>query len=222
MAWILPHGWRRDQEVVMRHNRAESRTTAAAAIILLAAISAIAEEKRKSVEALILKEESRPVRRIVVSIQDRKLALVEEDRVIKIWSTAVGAESTPSPNGIYTVVNRLSKPTYYKPGKVVPPGPSNPLGTRWLGLSLKGFGIHGTNAPGSIGRKASHGCIRMRNRDIEELFNLVEVGIVVELYSESDPYLAQIFAAAIQPASLTAKNASAALSFNYRNAKLAE
>ena len=206
----------------MRHDRAESRATAAAAIILLTAVSAIAEEKRKYTEALITKEDSRPVRRIVISIQDRKLALIEEDRVVKIWSTAVGAESTPSPSGTYTIVNRLSKPTYYKPGKIVPPGPSNPLGTRWLGLSLKGFGIHGTNAPGSIGRKASHGCIRMRNRDVEELFNLVEVGIVVELYNEYSPYLTQLFATEVRPASPLLQNASAAVAFNSGNVRLAE
>ncbi|MBN1570321.1 MAG: L,D-transpeptidase [Acidobacteria bacterium] len=136
---------------------------------------------------------SKPVRKIVVSIEDRKLALLEGDRVIKIWATAVGAESTPSPSGTYTIINRLRRPAYYHSGKVIHPGPSNPLGTRWLGLSLKGFGIHGTNVPGSIGRKASHGCIRMRNRDIEELFELVEVGCVVEFHSERNEYLAQIF-----------------------------
>jgi lipoprotein-anchoring transpeptidase ErfK/SrfK len=67
---------------------------------------------------------------------------------------------------------------------VVPPGKWNPLGTRWLGLSRKGYGIHGTNAPKSIGKAASHGCIRLRNSDIEELFDLVSVGDAVELVGE--------------------------------------
>ena len=78
-------------------------------------------------------------------------------------------------------------------GRVVPPGKANPLGTRWLGLSKKGYGIHGTNAPGSIGRNASHGCIRMRNRDVEELFELVAVGDMVELVGERTPETERIF-----------------------------
>ena len=63
-------------------------------------------------------------------------------------------------------MQRLIDPTWYAKGRIVPPGKTNPLGTRWLGLSSKGYGIHGTSSPGSIGRAASHGCIRMRNREI--------------------------------------------------------
>jgi lipoprotein-anchoring transpeptidase ErfK/SrfK len=177
----------------MKPTKRESRTVALVAIVILAAVSAMAEEKYRRTGNPNLKTDTAPVRRIVVSLQDCKLALLEGDRVLKIWNTAVGAESTPSPSGTYTIMNRLSRPTYYHPGKMIPPGSSNPLGTRWLGLSLKGFGIHGTNVPGSIGRKASHGCIRMRNRDIEELFDLVQVGGIVELHSESNESLAQIF-----------------------------
>jgi hypothetical protein len=70
-----------------------------------------------------------------------------------------------------------------------------------MGLSLKGFGIHGTNVPGSIGRKASHGCIRMRNRDVEELFDLVLVGDMVELHKERNERLAGIFGTGRPPAS---------------------
>jgi lipoprotein-anchoring transpeptidase ErfK/SrfK len=172
----------RNKEAAMKTTEGELRTVALAAIILTAAVSVMAEEKQR-----------KPGRRIVVSIQDCRLAIVEGEKVVKIWETAVGSVSTPSPSGTYTIVTRLSRPTYYHPGKVVPPGPSNPLGTRWLGLSLKGFGIHGTNVPGSIGRKASHGCIRMRNREVEELFEMVEVGIVVEVHNDRSLYLDQIF-----------------------------
>ncbi len=177
----------------MRTAKGESRTAALAAIVIMAAISALAEEKNMGVAQPDAKEGSIQGRRIVVSLQDRKLALLKGDKVIKIWDTAVGAESTPSPSGVYSIAILLSQPTYYHSGKVVPPGPSNPLGTRWLGLSIRGFGIHGTNAPGSIGRKASHGCIRMQNRDVEELFTLVKIGDIVEIYSESNFLLAQIF-----------------------------
>src|ERR1700760_642282 len=115
-------------------------------------------------------------RRIVVSLADRKLALVEDDVVVKVYPVAVGASVSPSPEGSFNITTRLTNPTYYHTGKVIGPGPQNPLGTRWMGLSQKGYGIHGTNAPKSIGKAASHGCIRMGKKDLEELFALVKVG----------------------------------------------
>lgn len=63
--------------------------------------------------------------------------------------------------------------------KTVAPGKDNPWAPAWLGLSAAGYGIHGTNRPDSIGRAASHGCIRMRNADVEELFELVKLGVTV-------------------------------------------
>ncbi len=132
-------------------------------------------------------------RKILVSIPDRKLALIEDGRAIRIYQIAVGAPVSPSPSGEFHIVNRLSTPTYYHPGKVVPPGVDNPLGTRWMGLSIKGYGIHGTNLPRSIGKAASHGCFRMRRKDLEELFELVRVGDVVEVRSQSDDETAAIF-----------------------------
>ena len=129
----------------------------------------------------VLAEEPVPERRIVVSLQDHKLALVEGNKVLRLYDAAVGKPSTPSPQGEYRVISRMTHPTWYGPHQIVPPGKSNPLGTRWLGLSVRGFGIHGTSAPQSIGKSASHGCIRLRNRDVEELFELVPVGTPVEL-----------------------------------------
>jgi L,D-transpeptidase ErfK/SrfK len=128
-------------------------------------------------------------KRIVVSIPDRKLILLEGSRVLKIYDVAVGKPSTPSPAGEFQIVNRVPNPTWYGPGKIVSPGRQNPLGTRWMGLSAKGYGIHGTNAPRSIGKAASHGCIRMRKHDLEELFELVNVGVPVELRSERPPVM---------------------------------
>jgi lipoprotein-anchoring transpeptidase ErfK/SrfK len=90
-------------------------------------------------------------------------------------------------------VDRVPDPTWYGKGKVVPPGKNNPVGTRWIGLSRKGYGIHGTNSPSSIGRNVSHGCIRMRNRDVEQLFEMVSIGDSVELVGERTPELDQIF-----------------------------
>ena len=144
-------------------------------------------------EALAQDQNSRPARRIIISIPDRKLAVMEDDRVLRVFETAVGAPKSPSPTGTYKIINSIADPTWYTKGKIVPPGKCNPLGTRWLGLSVKGYGIHGTNVPSSIGRNASHGCIRMRNRDVEELFKMVAVGDQVELHGERDAELAHIF-----------------------------
>ncbi len=153
-------------------------------------------------EALAQDNASRPTRRIVVSITDRKLAVLEADRVVKIFPTAVGAPESPSPVGVYKIVNNIPDPTWYYKGKIVGPGKDNPLGTRWLGLNIKGYGIHGTNVPSSIGHNASHGCVRMKNRDVEELFGMVEVGDQVELYAERNPELDRIFGEATVTAAL--------------------
>ena len=132
-------------------------------------------------------------RKLIVSLADRKLALVEDGHVVKVFPIAVGKSSTPSPTGSFQIISRTVKPTWYHAGQVVPPGPANPVGTRWIGLSRKGYGIHGTNAPRSIGKSASHGCIRMRNQDVEQLFELVQVGDPVELVREPTLETAQYF-----------------------------
>lgn len=134
-------------------------------------------------------------RTVLVSLVDRKLAVIEDGVVVATFQVAVGADVTPSPTGEFKVVSRVENPTYYHPGTVIPAGKNNPVGTRWLGLSQKGYGIHGTNAPGSIGRAASHGCIRLRNSDVEKLFTMVQVGDTVQIRGERDEEVAQIFGA---------------------------
>ncbi|HET9741726.1 MAG TPA: L,D-transpeptidase [Terriglobales bacterium] len=135
-------------------------------------------------------------REIVVSLVHRKLALIENGEVIKIYSVAVGTEITPSPVGDFTIRTRVVRPTYYHPGRVIPAGPENPLGTRWIGLSTKGYGIHGTNEERSIGKPASHGCIRMHRKDLEDLFARVRVGDRVQIVAAETQETAQIFDAA--------------------------
>ena len=169
---------------MLRTERQIKKLAAMTGVLLVAAAEALAQEKT-----------GRPARKIVVSIADRKLAVLESDRVLRVYDTAVGAPKTPSPSGSFTVIAREKDPTWYTKGRIVPPGKANPLGTRWLGLSIKGYGIHGTNVPSSIGRNASHGCIRMRNHDVEQLFEMISVGDAVELYSERTPELDQIFGA---------------------------
>jgi lipoprotein-anchoring transpeptidase ErfK/SrfK len=130
---------------------------------------------------------------ILVSLVDRKLAVIENGAVIATFQVAVGAKVSPSPTGEFTIVSRVTNPTYYHRGTVIPAGKDNPVGTRWVGLTLKGYGIHGTNAPGSIGHAASHGCIRLRNRDVERLFTMLRIGDRVQIRGERDEQVARVF-----------------------------
>ncbi len=154
-------------------------------------------------------------RTIIVSLEDRRLALVENGEVKAVYPIAVGKASTPSPTGTFTIVNHVANPTYYHHGKVVPPGPENPVGNRWMGLSVPGYGIHGTNVQRSIGKAVSHGCIRVGRRDLDKLFAQVRVGDTVEIIGTRDEQTVAIFGAPAAPQSaptpvLTATNAPAA------------
>jgi hypothetical protein len=148
-------------------------------------------------------------RRLVVSLQDRKLALLEGGQVKKVYVVAVGKQSTPSPTGTFTIVSRVSNPTYSHRGKVIGPGAGNPVGTRWMGLSVSGYGIHGTNAPKSIGKTASHGCIRMKKQDVEELFDEVRAGDEVKIVSAPDFETAAFFGGIAPAAARTASEETA-------------
>jgi hypothetical protein len=87
-----------------------------------------------------------------------------------------------TPTGTDTIADRLIGPTWYWQGYAVPSDdPEYPLGSRWLGLSRRGYGIHGTNEPESIGKQESPGCIRMHNADVEEVFDVVSVGTPVTM-----------------------------------------
>jgi lipoprotein-anchoring transpeptidase ErfK/SrfK len=129
---------------------------------------------------------------VLVSIADRRLAVIEDENVLAYFPVAVGATVSPSPTGEFEIVNRVTNPAYYHDGVVMEAGENSPVGTRWIGLNLKGLGIHGTNAPRSIGR-ASHGCIRLRNRDVEQLFAMLRVGDVVSIRGEQDEEVAAVF-----------------------------
>lgn len=149
-------------------------------------------------------------RLIVVSLEDRKLALIEDGQVRKIYNVAVGKPSTPSPMGTFTIERRVANPVYQHDGKTVQPGPGNPVGSRWMGLNIRGYGIHGTNAPKSIGKAASHGCIRMAKADLEELYGLVAVGDTVELVGQRNEETAQLFGGVEKPAKMPAMTAQSA------------
>lgn len=125
---------------------------------------------------------------IVIDRSERKLYLYDGDTVVKTFRVAVGQPRYPTPTGSYVIINKVYNPTWSPPPspwaeglEPVPPGPGNPLGTRWMGLSAPHVGIHGTYQGWSIGTAASHGCIRMHIRDVEELFELVYVGTPVDI-----------------------------------------
>jgi lipoprotein-anchoring transpeptidase ErfK/SrfK len=152
--------------------------------------------------------ETAPTRRLLVSIPARKIVLLVDGKVVKTYPVAVGKPSTPSPSGRFHIASHVVNPTYSHDGKVVRPGPGNPVGTRWMSIGFKGYGIHGTNHPESIGHAASHGCIRLRNHDAEELFELVRVGDEVELIADPTADEASLFEESARD-NLQAKTAAA-------------
>lgn len=179
----------------------ETRVAALMGAILFASAEALAQEQQTTGGDNTLEDSQESKRRIIISIVDRKLALMQDGRVVKIYPTAVGADATPSPTGTFKIITRVTNPTWYGPHhQIVGPGKSNPLGTRWIGLSRKGYGIHGTNSPSSIGRNVSHGCIRMRKADVEELFKIAQVGDVVEMVASPTADIAWVFGSAEETA----------------------
>lgn len=105
---------------------------------------------------------------ITINVGARTLTLFKNGKWFKSYPVGVGKPATPTPKGTFTIINKA-----YKPG--------GPFGERWLGLNKKGYGIHGTNNPSSIGKAVSNGCVRMYNKDVIELYNLVSVGTTVKI-----------------------------------------
>ena len=110
---------------------------------------------------------------IVIDKSQNRLILKSNDEVIKVYTVSTGINNS-TPVGTFKIVNKLVNPSWYKAGAVVPAeSPDNILGSRWMGFDLKGYGIHGTVDPGSLGQQVTQGCVRMSNSDVEELFSIV-------------------------------------------------
>ena len=128
---------------------------------------------------------------IVIKRGSNKLTLYNGMKKVRAFTVATGQNIYPTPLGRFQIVVKWKNPWWYPPTndswakglKPVPPGPNNPLGTRWMGLSSPGVGIHGTDEPASIGYSLSHGCIRMLVPQAEWLFNHVNVGTPVFIVS---------------------------------------
>jgi lipoprotein-anchoring transpeptidase ErfK/SrfK len=127
---------------------------------------------------------------IVIRRGSNRLTLYNGAKVVRQFQVATGQAVYPTPLGKFSIVVKWKNPWWYPPAspwaageKPVPPGPGNPLGTRWMGLSAPGVGIHGTPESGSIGYSLSHGCIRMLIPQAEWLFEHVDVGTTVYIVS---------------------------------------
>ncbi len=130
-------------------------------------------------------------RAIVVDLSERRLYLYDGLQLEKEYGVAIGTWAHPTPRGEWEVTLKRYMPTWSNPGSAwaasmpayIGPGPSNPLGTRAINLDASGIRIHGTTQDWSIGRAASHGCMRMHRWDVEDLYERVEVGMPVTVTS---------------------------------------
>jgi lipoprotein-anchoring transpeptidase ErfK/SrfK len=128
---------------------------------------------------------SEPV--IVIHRGINRLYFYNGTHLVRVFPVATGQPAWPTPLGHFEIVVKQRNPWWFPPtqdswaagAQPVPPGPGNPLGTRWMGLSAPGVGIHGTSEPWSIGHSESHGCIRMQIPSAEWLFNRVRIGTPV-------------------------------------------
>jgi hypothetical protein len=113
---------------------------------------------------------------------DFELTVLRHGKFVCRYSIGIGTRENPTPTGMFKVGTKLQNPTYYptasdreRRGPLPPGDPDNPLGSRWIDLGL-GYGIHGTSEPDTVGRESSRGCIRLRNEDVEELYDMLSEG----------------------------------------------
>lgn len=137
--------------------------------------------KSDSIRARSKLKISKATYKILVDKSQNLLMLLADDDVLKVYRVSTG-ENNCTPTGTFKIVNKIVDPVWYTQKAVVPAeSPDNILGSRWLGLSAPGYGIHGTIEPGSIGRQATKGCVRMTNSDVEEVYIIVPAGTEVNI-----------------------------------------
>ncbi|PNB77255.1 hypothetical protein C1X30_29465, partial [Pseudomonas sp. FW305-BF6] len=127
---------------------------------------------------------------IIINTQSNKLSYYNKGKLVKTFSVATGKSSTPTPTGKFKILNKIKNRPWYKEN--IPGGdPRNPLGKRWMGLSVgdspgNSYGIHGNNKESSIGKSVSNGCIRMHNSEIAWLFEQIQTGTTVIIAKSSN------------------------------------
>lgn len=119
--------------------------------------------------------------RLVIRLNTRQLELYEGDRLVQTFPVAIGQDEWETPVGHFVVMDMRRDPVWQHPitGEAIGPGDQNPLGSRWIGFATQGeyhIGIHGTYEDELIGQAVSHGCVRMRNADIQPLFDQLNIG----------------------------------------------
>ena len=122
-------------------------------------------------------------RKIIINLAARSLALYQGNERVRLYPIGPGKASTPTPVGYYKIITKDLNPTWTDPedsANSIPSGPSNPLGYRWMGFTGN-YGIHGTNHPESIGHYVSNGCVRMNEKNAEDLYDLIQVGTPLEI-----------------------------------------
>jgi lipoprotein-anchoring transpeptidase ErfK/SrfK len=126
---------------------------------------------------------------LVLKLNEKKVYVYKGDKLITKYPVAIGKKGWETPTGEWQVMEKVTNPgwTSFKDGKVIKPGSQSPLGQRWIGFWTDGkdmIGFHGTPDVKSIGTAASHGCVRMLNKDVKALFPLVKVGTTVKVVEE--------------------------------------
>lgn len=136
---------------------------------------------------IVLSEPQPSLMRVVVRTKARRVYVYEGNVITASFAIAVGKKGWETPPGQYQVFSKEVNPVFknFKTGNVIRPGANNPLGVRWIGFWTDGktqLGFHGTNQPELIGQAVSHGCIRMKNKDVVALFEKVSIGtpVIVE------------------------------------------
>lgn len=128
---------------------------------------------------------------VVINKTTNQLTVFVNDIPVYRFPVATGKKKEFTPEGEFSIINRVKNP-WYLPKDVPGGSPQNPLGTRWLGISIPGtngykYGIHGTNNPASIGHHISEGCIRMHNTDVEWMYRNLPLGTRVVITSSTSP-----------------------------------
>ncbi|PSB32213.1 L,D-transpeptidase [Stenomitos frigidus ULC18] len=124
--------------------------------------------------------------RLVVKLSQRRVYLYQGDRLLAKYTLAIGKQGWETPTGIFQVLSKEKNPVFksFRTGQLIEPGPDNPLGVRWIGIWTDGktqIGFHGTNQEELLGQAVSHGCLRMRNRDVTAMFDQVSLGTIVSV-----------------------------------------
>ena len=137
-------------------------------------------------EAFLPKPDPVALIHLQIRLSERRVYVYSRDKVQTSFPVAIGRAGWETPTGSYQVMQKIENPAWQHPftGEVIPPGVDNPLGSRWIGFWTDGtnfIGFHGTPTVESVGRPASHGCIRMYDRDVTKLFSMVRVGTPVEV-----------------------------------------